>query len=299
VAGMDSTQRLGAGRTAIALRLGGAGLLAAAGAIHLDLYLTGYSSIPTIGPLFLLQVIAAFGLTAVILATGSRLLSAAGALLALAVLGGYLVALRFGLFGFREVRTTAGIAAGCIEVAAFAALGALALRTGVQSVAAGPVARADSLIDRVLKGIPGVPQAAAGVCLLAALLFGIGVATASETGTGTKGTVLSIGTVGGVTVLTNAQGFTLYWFARDTSGTSNCNGACAQYWPPVIGASTAAADVSGTLGTIQRADGSNQTTFDGHPLYTYAGDSAPGQDTGNGITLYGGVWHQVAAPGAS
>jgi hypothetical protein len=54
------------------LRLAGAGLLAATGAIHLDLYLTGYRSIPTIGWLFLLQVIAAFGLAAAVLATGSR-----------------------------------------------------------------------------------------------------------------------------------------------------------------------------------------------------------------------------------
>jgi predicted lipoprotein with Yx(FWY)xxD motif len=56
--------------------------------------------------------------------------------------------------------------------------------------------------------------------------------------------------------------------------------------------------VSGTLGTILRPDGSTQTTFDGHPLYTYAGDSGPGQDTGNGITLYGGVWHQIDTPGS-
>ena len=62
-------QRLG-------LRLAGAGLLAATGAIHLDLYLTGYRSIPTIGWLFLLQVIAAFGLAAAVLATGSRLIAA-------------------------------------------------------------------------------------------------------------------------------------------------------------------------------------------------------------------------------
>ena len=61
------------------LRLAGAGLLAVTGAIHLDLYLTGYRSIPVIGWLFLLQVIAAFGLAAAVLATGSRLSAAVGA----------------------------------------------------------------------------------------------------------------------------------------------------------------------------------------------------------------------------
>jgi hypothetical protein len=78
------------------LRMAGAGLLIASGAIHLDLYLTGYRTIPVIGWLFLLQVIAAFGLGLAVLATGrlviaSRLAAAAGALFALATLGGYLL----------------------------------------------------------------------------------------------------------------------------------------------------------------------------------------------------------------
>src|SRR5690242_5387846 len=113
-------------RARLALRLAGGGLLIATGAIHLDLYLTGYRSIPTIGWLFLLQVITAFGLTAAVLVTGSRLLAAAGAGFALATLGGYLLSIWIGLFGFTEIRTTAGIAAGVIEVAAFAALAVLA-----------------------------------------------------------------------------------------------------------------------------------------------------------------------------
>ena len=104
------------------LRVAGAGLLIAAGAIHLDLYLTGYRTIPTIGWLFLLQVIAAFGLGVAVLVSGSRLAAAAGAGFALATLAGYLLSIWVGLFGFTEVRTTAGIVAGIIEVAAFAVL---------------------------------------------------------------------------------------------------------------------------------------------------------------------------------
>ncbi len=96
----------------------GAALLIASGAIHLDLYLTGYRTIPTIGWLFLLQVIAAFALAILIPWTGSWLAAAAGAGFALSVLGGYLLSLRFGLFGFTEVRTTAGIVSGVIDVAA-------------------------------------------------------------------------------------------------------------------------------------------------------------------------------------
>ena len=88
------------------LRVAGASLLVAAGAIHLDLYLTGYRTIPVIGWLFLLQAIAAFGLGLAVLATGgrpvlaTRLAAAGGACFALATLGGYLLSVWTGLFGF-------------------------------------------------------------------------------------------------------------------------------------------------------------------------------------------------------
>jgi hypothetical protein len=72
----------------LALRVAGAGLLAATAAMHLDLYLTGYRTIPTIGWLFLLQVIAGFALALAVLVTGSRLAAAAGAGFALSTLGG-------------------------------------------------------------------------------------------------------------------------------------------------------------------------------------------------------------------
>ena len=99
------------------LGIAGAALLVALGAIHLDLYLTGYRTIPTIGPLFLLQVIVAFALAVAIPVTGSWLVAAAGALFAISTLGGYLLSLWVGLFGFTEVRTTAGIWAGIIDIA--------------------------------------------------------------------------------------------------------------------------------------------------------------------------------------
>src|SRR5947209_9119464 len=131
------------------LRVGGSGLLIAAAAIHLDLYLTGYRTIPTIGWLFLLQVIAAFGLGLAVLAIPGRfvipgrLAAGAGAGFALATLGGYLLSVWTGLFGFKEVRTTAGLVAGVIEVAAFAVLAALALAPARADAAArAPAGRA-------------------------------------------------------------------------------------------------------------------------------------------------------------
>jgi hypothetical protein len=84
----------------LVLRVAGAGLLAATAAIHLDLYLTGYRTIPTIGWLFLLQVAAAFVLAVAVLAWGGRVAAAAGAGFAVATLGGYLLSVWVGLFGF-------------------------------------------------------------------------------------------------------------------------------------------------------------------------------------------------------
>ena len=99
--------------------------------------------------------------------------------------------------------------------------------------------------------------------------------------------------IGGATVVTNAKGFTLYWFVPDTATTSKCNGSCVTFWPPVKGPATAGAGVTGKLATITRADGSAQATYNGHPLYTYVGDHAPGQATGNGLNVNGGAWHEV------
>jgi predicted lipoprotein with Yx(FWY)xxD motif len=109
---------------------------------------------------------------------------------------------------------------------------------------------------------------------------------------------LKTATIGGVTVLTNANGFTLYSFAPDTPTKSNCNGTCAQNWPPVKGPVTASG-VTGTFGTIKRSDGSVQATFDGHPLYAFAGDTAPGQAKGNGLNAAGGLWHEITTSGTA
>jgi predicted lipoprotein with Yx(FWY)xxD motif len=105
--------------------------------------------------------------------------------------------------------------------------------------------------------------------------------------------------IGGATVLTNSKGFTLYSFAPDTPTTSKCNGSCITYWPPVKGPVSAGPGVTGKLATIKRSDGSVQATYNGHPLYTYVADAAPGQAKGNGLNLSGGVWHEVTASGAA
>jgi predicted lipoprotein with Yx(FWY)xxD motif len=263
------------------LGIAGAALLVASGAIHLDLYLTGYRTIPTIGPLFLLQVIAAFVLAAAIAVTGSWLAAAAGAGFAVSTLGGYLLSLWVGLFGFTEVRTTAGIVAGIIDVAAFATL-ALAAAPGLPYV--------KDLGRRVLPAV-GV----AGVVALALLVAAVATPKTQPAATGPD--VLKAKVIAGVNLLTNAAGLTLYWFAPDTSAKSACYGSCAAYWPPVTGTPSAGPGVTGTLGTITRTGGATQATYDGHPLYTYIGDSAPGTASGNNINLNGGLWHDVPITG--
>ena len=290
---MEKTRRPGLNWQRLGLRVAGAGLLAVTGAIHLDLYLTGYRSIPVIGWLFLLQVIAAFGLAAAVLVTGSRLAAAAGAGFALSTLGGYLLSVWIGLFGFKEVSTTAGIVAGAVEVAAFVVLAALALAPGLAARASAPT----GFPIRISPAIAGGARiGAAALAVAAAVLLGVAVTAASAPAAPTAtaaGTTLKTTVIGGTTVLTNAKGFTLYSFAPDTPTASKCYGSCAAYWPPVTGTAAAGSGLPGKTTTIKRTDGSLQLVYNGHPLYTYIGDSAPGQDNGNDINLNGGLWLNV------
>ena len=147
------------------------------------------------------------------------------------------------------------------------------------------------------------PMVLVAVALLAAACGssspGSGGTSGTSSSPASSGSALKTTQISGVTVLTNAKGFTLYWFVPDTSTKSNCNGSCAQIWPPVKGPATAGSGVTGKLDTITRSDGSIQATYDGHPLYTYTADTAPGQANGNGINASGGVWHEVTASGAA
>ncbi len=124
-------------------------------------------------------------------------------------------------------------------------------------------------------------------------------AAGSSRAASSSGTTLMSRTINGTPVLTNSAGFTVYWFAPDTSTTSKCTGSCATYWPPVKGPATAGSGVTGTLSTITRPDGTTQATYDGHPLYTYAADTAPGQNKGNGLNASGGLWHEVTVSGTA
>ena len=162
-----------------------------------------------------------------------------------------------------------------------------------------------SLARREARKRPRMLLALLAAAAAAAVLAACSSGTSSSGSGGSNGSspaaasgTLKTAKIGSATVLTNAKGFTLYSFAPDTSTKSNCNGSCVTYWPPVKGA-VSASGVKGTFGTIKRSDGSIQATFDGHPLYTYVGDTAPGQAKGNGLNLSGGVWHEITTSGSA
>ena len=100
------------------------------------------------------------------------------------------------------------------------------------------------------------------------------------------------------TILTNAQGLTLYYRTSDSPPSTVCSGGCASAWPPLLapssGTPTSATSLPGNLTVVVDANG-NQVEYNGHPLYTFSSDSAAGQTNGEGV---GGVWH-VATPNLS
>src|SRR6266704_216168 len=225
------------------LRITGAGLLAATASIHLDLYLTGFKNIPTIGWLFLLQIIAGFALAVAVLAS-------------FAVLGLFAV---------------------------------MAARAGSRGPGQG--------LARMLASVPLARPAIGVLSVVALVLLFVAVAGAGAPPPSGGSAALKTGQVGGVTVLTNAKGLTVYTFAADSPGKSNCYGSCAAYWPPVTGSPCAAPGIPGTFSTTTRTDGTKQVTWNGHPLYTYIGDHGPGQASGNNLNINGGLWKEIVVSG--
>ena len=108
-------------------------------------------------------------------------------------------------------------------------------------------------------------------------------ATTSSEGGGGSGTITGA-EVGGVgTVLVDSEGMTVYLFTPDQGTESTCYGGCEAAWGPVVaeGKPTAGEGaMSSALGTTKRKDGTMQVTYNGHPLYTFSGDSAPGEANG-------------------
>src|SRR3954468_18779331 len=102
------------------------------------------------------------------------------------------------------------------------------------------------------------------------------------------------------TFLVDANGRALYLWDADHGSKSTCTGACAQAWPPLTTSATPKASgavKASLLGTTRRTDGSREVTYAGHPLYYFAGDTQPGQTTGQGSDGFGADWFVVAPNG--
>ncbi len=93
--------------------------------------------------------------------------------------------------------------------------------------------------------------------------------------------------------LVDAKSMTVYMYTKDTPGVSNCTGGCLTSWPPLVATGNLLANASlpGKLDFITRADGTNQVTYNDMPLYSFSGDKAPGDTTGQGV---GGVWYMLS-----
>ena len=144
------------------------------------------------------------------------------------------------------------------------------------------------------------------------ILSGCGNSTASgsatnpsASGNSAHGVVSSVSSINSKygQILASSSGHTYYMFEPDTSKTSACYGACAGVWPPVTVAGSASPPVTGNankalVGTIVRTDGTKQVTYNGHPLYTFTGDSGPNLTNGQGIDHFGGYWYVMGVDGS-
>jgi predicted lipoprotein with Yx(FWY)xxD motif len=102
------------------------------------------------------------------------------------------------------------------------------------------------------------------------------------------------------TVLVDSQGLTIYLFEKDSGTKSSCFGGCASAWPPVraSGKPTVGSGLNASLvDTTPRSDGQAQVTYNGHPLYLFAGDQSAGQTNGQGLTEFGGSWFALSSAG--
>ncbi len=143
----------------------------------------------------------------------------------------------------------------------------------------------------------------AGIALVATavLLAACGNKAPVTSGSGGSSTTVHTASAGSLgPVVVSSKNVTLYHNTQENSGQIVCIGQCASAWPPLLLPSGVSAPtgsgLSGKLGTITRPDGNVQVTLNGFPLYTYSGDSGPGQANGQGLS---GVWFALTPAGSN
>lgn len=149
----------------------------------------------------------------------------------------------------------------------------------------------------------GIRSLLASAALIAAGSGALGAALASPVGAASGGVEVHAATVHGRgSVLVDGAGYTLYVFGPDKGHGPTCHGACASLWPPLTTTGQPAAGHGirpSDLGTVAGPNGTRQVTYDHWPLYTFVQDTAPGQDTGQGIDSFGGKWSTISPSGSA
>jgi predicted lipoprotein with Yx(FWY)xxD motif len=158
----------------------------------------------------------------------------------------------------------------------------------------------DSNTTRAAAARASLSPIAAALAMLVALAVVLLHAEAGNAGKA-SGAVVSTETSRLGRILVNGQGRTLYLFEKDRNGKSACAGQCATFWPPLIvtGKPRAAGGAkSSLLGTVRRADGRLQVTYNDHPLYRFVKDVKRGQTNGEGLDAFGAEWYVVSPAGS-
>ena len=126
--------------------------------------------------------------------------------------------------------------------------------------------------------------------------YGAGASSSTTAAASGAKNSLSVATTSLGPVVVDASGLTLYLYEKDTGSTPTCTGACAKAWPAatVSGTPSSSPDITGTVTVTAGANGTSQLVLNGHPLYRYAADTAPGDVNGQDV---GGVWYAVKADG--
>jgi predicted lipoprotein with Yx(FWY)xxD motif len=144
--------------------------------------------------------------------------------------------------------------------------------------------------------------AAAALALVALAVAGCGSSNSSASAAPSAhgSATVDVANSGLGKILVDSQGRTLYLFKKDTGTTSTCLGACATKWPPVrvTGKPTVSTGLTASnAGTTKRSDGRPEVTYNGHPLYLFAGDQKAGDTNGQGVNAFGGSWFAVSPAG--
>ena len=141
--------------------------------------------------------------------------------------------------------------------------------------------------------------------LVALVAAGCGSSSSSSSNTGSaptkSGASVALGTTPAGKVLVGPDGRSLYLFEKDKGSTSECSGACAKAWPPLTtsGKPSAGSGVqAGMLGVTKRSDGTEQVTYNDHPLYFFQGDKKAGTIAGQGLDAFGAEWYVLGPNGS-